>query len=165
MRELLRAARLLGLAFALAGCVDSGTGSDFDFDGVPDRLEDVNDDFVFDPGESDFIAFDTDVDGLCDGLPGRALPCMRCEDCDNDGSYEPCLNESDPLNDDTDNDGVGDANDPDTAPGVDCAAGSPALPYGSSLPAGKPFPIRATPTPLFTSTPQVAPPTPTPAPS
>ncbi|MGH7896691.1 MAG: hypothetical protein ACREQQ_01985 [Candidatus Binatia bacterium] len=151
-------AALLGLA--VAACVDSGPGSDFDNDGVKDTIEDENDNFMFDPGELDFLNPDTDLDGLCDGQPTRVLAnCTGCEDCNNDGFWEPCLGENDPLNDDTDADGVRDRDDPqlDTARvGIDCSAGSPRLPYGTSL-GDKPFPARPTPTstpaPFPTSTP------------
>jgi hypothetical protein len=147
-------------AFLLYACVDSGSGSDFDGDGLDDRLEDVNDNFQFDPGESDFITVDTDADALCDGQADHPLVgCTGCEDCNDNGSFEPCLGETDPLNDDTDNDGIRDDVDPaplDAFP-VDCAAGNVRLAYGASLPGGKPFPVRPTatpsPAPFPTSTP------------
>lgn len=159
---------LVSGAIGFAGCVDSGGGSDFDFDGVEDEIEDPNDNFVFDPGESDFVFADTDTDGRCDGLASRDdLGCTGCEDCDGDGLFEPCATETDSLNDDTDNDGVRDGADPaplDTFP-VDCTGGGPGLAYGSSRPPGKPFPARPTPTPfptLVPPTPIFATPTPTP---
>jgi hypothetical protein len=163
--------KLLGLvavggiaAFLLYACVDSGTGSDFDDDGIEDKIEDVNKNFAFDPGESDFISPDTDLDGLCDGQPDKPLSsCTGCEDCNNNGSFEPCLGETDPLNDDTDNDGIPDASDPAPLDGfaVDCSQGNVMLAFGASLPGGKPFPVRPTPTPspapFPTSTPGPAP--------
>lgn len=144
----------------LYACVNSGPGSDFDNDGLEDTIEDVNKNFSFDPGESDFISPDTDRDGLCDGQPDKPLAtCTGCEDCNNNGFFEPCLGETDPLNDDTDNDGIPDASDPAPLDGlaVDCSQGNVLLPYGASLPAGKPFPVRPTatpsPAPFPTSTP------------
>jgi hypothetical protein len=156
------------LSFTVAACVDDGEGSDFDLDGVPDQIEDPNDNFLFDQGESDFNAFDTDLEGVCDGLPEdpNDVACVRCEDCDNDGKFEPCLSETDPLNNDTDNDGASDRDDgaPLDAFAVDCATVGE-LAYGASLPAGKPFPVRPTATPFPTLTPlpgSTAPPTPDP---
>src|SRR5207253_174747 len=96
MRAKLGALSVIGvicalLALLLYACVDKGTGSDFDEDGVKDTLEDRNDNFEFDPGESDFINPDSDADGLCDGQPERPLPsCHGCEDCNNNGFWEPC---------------------------------------------------------------------------
>ena len=144
------------LSAAIAACVDEGKGSDFDFDGIPDQVEDPNDNFIVDPGETDFNNTDTDLEGVCDGFTDEPdkVSCVRCEDCDVDGKFEPCLNETDPLNDDTDNDGVSDRDDgaPLDAFPVDCA-GIVELPYGASLPPGKPFPVRPSPTPFPTSTP------------
>jgi hypothetical protein len=138
------------VALMLQACVQQGPGSDFDEDGVQDTLEDTNDNFLFDLGETDFLNVDTDLDTLCDGQPAKPLAnCTRCEDCNNNGFWEPCLGETDPLNDDTDNDGVPDRDDPalDVAGlGIDCSQGSPQLAYGASLPPGKPFPVRPTPT-------------------
>jgi hypothetical protein len=140
----------LGAALMFYACVSSGPGSDFDEDGLKDDVEDVNHNFEFDPGETDFLRTDTDADGLCDGRPDHELPdCTGCEDCNNNGFWEPCLGETDPLNDDTDNDGIPDKEDP--APldrlAIDCSQGNVKLPYGASLPPGKPFPVRPTPTP------------------
>jgi hypothetical protein len=140
----------LGAALMFYACVSSGSGSDFDDDGLKDDVEDPNHNFEFDPGETDFLRTDTDADGLCDGRPDHELPdCTGCEDCNNNGFWEPCLGETDPLNDDTDNDGIPDKDDPaplDRA-GIDCSQGEVKLPYGASLPSGKPFPVRPTPTP------------------
>ena len=154
------------LSATTIACVDEGEGSDFDLDGVPDQTEDPNDNFVFDQGESDFNNQDTDLEGVCDGLPDEPgeVTCVRCEDCDNDGKFEPCLSETDPLNNDTDNDAASDRDDP--APldafAVDCAPGNVELAYGSSLPPGKPFPLRPTPTPFPTLAPPAGVPTATP---
>lgn len=131
-------------------CSSSGPGDDFDGDGLVDKTEDKNGNFVYDPGEANYISPDTDSDGLCDGRPDQAQTlCTGCEDCNNNGAWEPCLGETDPLNDDTDNDGIPDASDP--APldklDIDCSQGNVQLAYGASLPPGKPFPVLATPTP------------------
>jgi hypothetical protein len=93
---------------------------------------------------------------VCDGVP-EGEP-IACEDCDGDGAFEPCLGETDPLNDDTDNDGIGDRSDPSPLDGFDCSGGGSELAYGDSLPPGKPFPG-----PAATVTP-TAPPAPTPTP-
>lgn len=158
-------------------CVSEGDGSDFDEDGVPDRFEDPNDDFLTDPGESNFNDPDTDLDDVCDGSNDETdLGCAGCEDCNNDGHFDPCLGETDPLNDDTDNDGAADGVDPQplsnfdlAGRGIDCAAGNVPLAYGASLPPGKPFPATPTPTPFPTLPPleitiTVPTATPTPAP-
>ena len=158
------AAIALGAALVIYACVSSGPGSDFDRDGLKDDVEDRNGNFEFDPGETDFVNPDTDGDGLCDGQPPQPLAnCTGCEDCNNNGFWEPCLGETDPLNDDTDNDGINDKDDP--APldhlNIDCSHGNVQLPYGASLPPGKPFPVRptatATPAPFPTSTPGPSP--------
>jgi hypothetical protein len=164
----------VAVALLVYACVNKGSGSDFDEDGLNDRLEDVNDNFQLDPGESDFLTADTDADGVCDGQPDHALAsCSGCEDCNNNGLFEPCLGETDPLNDDTDGDGIPDGIDPAPldALGVDCSQGNVPMAYGASL-NGKPFPVRRTPTPspapFPTSTPGPAPtivsPLPTPTP-
>jgi hypothetical protein len=122
---------------AFSGCVSRGSGSDFDRDGLKDEVEDPNENFARDPGETDFAHPDTDGDGLCDGRPRKPLPsCSGCEDCNNDGFWEPCAGETDPLNPDTDGDGVPDASDPDPLDrlGIDCSGGGPRLRYGDSLP-------------------------------
>ncbi|MEA2625590.1 MAG: hypothetical protein QOD06_1635 [Candidatus Binatota bacterium] len=156
---------LLGALLVLPACVSEGPGADFDRDGLHDLTEDTNENFLYDPPESDFDNADTDYDGVCDGLPSGnpdAAVCARCEDCNDNGLFEPCLTESDPLNDDTDNDGIGDAQDGSPAQGYDCASGNPQLQYGSSLPPGKPFPPRRTATPIPQDTPIPPAPTPTP---
>ncbi len=154
------------VALVLHACVDSGPGSDFDHDGLKDSVEDPDDDFVFDPGETDLVSPDTDRDGVCDGRPEPPLAsCTGCEDCNGNGFWEPCLGETDPLNDDTDNDGMPDNTDP--APldrlTIDCGQGDVQLPYGASLPSGKPFPVRPTATPSPAPFPTLPPgPAPTP---
>ena len=146
------AALALGAVAALLvyACVSSGPGTDLDDDGLKDNTEDVNKNFILDPGESDFFFPDTDSDGLCDGRPESELPtCTGCEDCNNNGFWEPCLGETDPLNDDTNNNGIPDGDDPAPLDGlqIDCSQGGVKQPYGASLPPGKPFPVRPTPTP------------------
>lgn len=146
----------------LYACVSDGPGSDFDLDGLRDDVEDSNDNFSYDPGESDFVRPDTDNDGICDGRADTVFTnCGGCEDCNLNRLWEPCLSETDLLNGDTDNDGILDREDP--APldnlGFDCSGGNnPGLLYGSSLPDGKPFPVRptatASPAPFPTSTPR-----------
>lgn len=153
------------VALLIYACVSTGSGSDFDNDGLTDNTEDVNKDFIFDPGESDFANPDTDGDGLCDGRPDHELAfCTGCEDCNNNGFWEPCLGETDPLNNDTNNNGIPDRDDPAPLEGleIDCSQGNLKLAYGASLPPGKPFPVRPTPTPspapFPTSTPGPPPP-------
>jgi hypothetical protein len=151
----LAGALFVTLLMVASGCVSSGPGSDFDRDGLPDDVEDRDENFAHDPGETDFNNPDTDGDGLCDGQPKKPLAaCSGCEDCNNNGFWEPCLGETDPLNDDTDDDGIPDGEDPNPlgnlnweALGVDCAQGNAQLPYGASLPPGKPFPGFEEPTP------------------
>ncbi|MGH7820740.1 MAG: hypothetical protein ACREQ9_13305 [Candidatus Binatia bacterium] len=149
---------VLGTSVALFvvfnGCVSEGPGSDFDRDGLTDDIEDPNENFTLDPGETDFVNPDTDGDGLCDGRPRRNLAaCTGCEDCNNNGFFGPCLGETDPLNDDTDNDGVPDAQDPSPLDGIDCSGNPPEGAYGDSLPPGKPLPGSVTPTPTAAPTP------------
>jgi hypothetical protein len=161
-KEKLGTAAVIAVVVAvwLYACVSSGPGSDFDGDGLKDKTEDRNDNFAFDPGEADFLITDTDSDGLCDGEPDHAVKtCNGCEDCNNNGFWEPCLGETDPLNNDTNNNGIPDGEDPDPLSGlsIDCSQGNVQLPYGGSLPPGKPFPVPPTPTltpaPFPTSTP------------
>jgi hypothetical protein len=157
------------VALLLYACVSTGSGTDFDGDGLTDNVEDVNKNFILDPGETDWQDTDTDHDGLCDGRPDQELPsCTGCEDCNNNGFWEPCLGETDPLNNDTNNNGIPDLEDPAPLAGLtfDCSQGNVKLPYGASLPSGKPFPVRATPTPSPAPFPTSTPGTPiiTPAP-
>ena len=152
MKRHRRGTLLAVVLFALwaSACVSSGPGADFDSDGLTDRIEDPNDNFTFDPGEADFVDPDTDRDGQCDGLPPKDLStCMGCEDCNDNGFWEPCLGETDPLNDDTDNDGIPDQQDPQPLDklSIDCSGGNVKVPYGGSLPPGKSFPAPPTPTP------------------
>jgi hypothetical protein len=126
---------LFAIVLVIAGCISRGTGSDFDLDGLRDRLEDLDDDLETDVGETNLADADTDDDGLCDGLPETSLPvCSGCEDCDGDGVWDPCLGESDPLNADTDHDGITDGRDPHPLDGssFDCSGADLRLPYGSS---------------------------------
>ena len=69
---------------------------DWDNDGIPDALEDVNKNCVADPGETDADNSDTDGDGLNDGL----------EDRNKNGQKDP--EESDPRTQDTDFDTIPD---------------------------------------------------------
>lgn len=70
--------------------------ADWDADGIPDVLEDVNKNCVADPGETDPEQADTDGDGLNDGI----------EDRNKNGQVDP--EESDPRTQDTDNDTITD---------------------------------------------------------
>ncbi len=71
---------------------------DSDNDGLPDYLEDLNGNGIFEPelGETDPFNPDTDNDGLKDGT----------EDANQNGFFDP--GETDPLNPDTDGDGLKD---------------------------------------------------------
>lgn len=102
--------------------------TDSDGDGLPDAAEDANHNGVPDAGETDPTKFDTDGDGLCDGLlvvgsctgsevTKRTNP--RLVDTDGDGLCDgsivvsPCVQsegnlKTDPLNPDTDGDGLSD---------------------------------------------------------
>jgi uncharacterized protein (TIGR03382 family) len=71
-----------------------GPPVDSDDDGLPDWVEDDDQDGTVDPGETDPLDPDTDDDGLLDGV----------EDADHDGTVDP--GETDPLNPDTDGDGL-----------------------------------------------------------
>ncbi|MDX9719628.1 MAG: hypothetical protein RBU37_02695 [Myxococcota bacterium] len=75
---------------------------DSDEDGIPDRLEDHNEDGVLDPDETDPFNPDTDADGLSDG----------CEDTNLNGLWDE--GETDPRLSDSDGDGLED--------GEECAA-------------------------------------------
>jgi outer membrane protein OmpA-like peptidoglycan-associated protein len=81
---------------------------DADGDGIPDTIEDPNDNDVVDPGETDSKDPDTDGDGLTDGEEDKNL----------NGVWE--RGETDPTNADTDRDGLTDG----TELGVD-SAGNP----------------------------------------
>lgn len=117
-------ATVAALSLTLFGCIGSGPGSDFDGDGIPDTVEDVDGDFVTDIGETSMAGADTDGDGLCDGPAPDPLPeCLECEDCNADGVWEPCIGETDPLSSDTDGDGIPDARDPTPLDGLDLDCG------------------------------------------
>ena len=70
--------------------------ADADEDGLPDFVEDINDNGVVDPGETDPFDDDSDDDGIVDGN----------EDLNNNGVVDP--GETNPANDDTDGDGIQD---------------------------------------------------------
>ncbi len=72
------------------------TEGDRDGDGLPDAVEDANDNGVVDPGETDPDDPDTDGDGLIDGV----------EDHNHNGHVD--WGETDPLDTDTDGDGIPD---------------------------------------------------------
>lgn len=85
--------------------------ADMDGDGIPDHLEDRNNNGQFDPGETDFLNPDTDGDGIPDGM----------EDLNRNGIFDE--GETDPRNPDTDGDGIWDGADPRPA----LPAGAPAV--------------------------------------
>ncbi|MCO4773846.1 MAG: DUF11 domain-containing protein, partial [Deltaproteobacteria bacterium] len=76
--------------------IDVQATADADDDGLPDFVEDANDNGVVDPGETDPNDDDTDDDGIIDGN----------EDLNDNGVVDP--GETNPANDDTDGDGVQD---------------------------------------------------------
>jgi large repetitive protein len=82
------------------GEVDPGESNprspDSDNDGIPDGVEDTDRDGTVDPGETNPTSPDTDGDGIPDGV----------EDTDRDGTVDP--GETDPRNPDSDNDGIPD---------------------------------------------------------
>ncbi|MFK7755460.1 MAG: Ig-like domain-containing protein, partial [Flavobacteriales bacterium] len=105
-------------------------GNDCDNDGISNGLEDGNGNGIVDAGETDPANPDTDGDGLNDGdeIAGGSDPLDPCdpnpyaigandcdldgltndeEDLDGDGVYDPDT-ETDPLDPDTDNDGLTD---------------------------------------------------------
>lgn len=73
---------------------------DVDGDGLPDTLEDRNNNGALDPGETDYLHPDTDSDGIPDGL----------EDANRNGEVDE--GETDPRNPDTDGDALLDGGDP-----------------------------------------------------
>jgi len=85
------------------------TKRDSDGDGIIDGIEDSNRNGRFDVGETEVMVWDTDRDGLCDGLckinKGKDL---RGEDKNLNGVYEPDLNEYNPRTADSDGDGIQD---------------------------------------------------------
>lgn len=80
---------------------------DFDGDGLPDALEDRNGNGARDPGETDFLYWDTDGDGIPDSL----------EDLNRNGEVD--QGETSPLNPDSDADSVFDGADPTPLPPAD----------------------------------------------
>lgn len=80
---------------------------DSDGDKIIDGIEDANRNGRFDPGETNPKEWDTDRDGLCDGLctVNKGLD-LRGEDKNLNGIYEPDQGEYDPRTPDSDNDGI-----------------------------------------------------------
>ena len=76
--------------------IDVEAVADQDGDGLPDFVEDANDNGVVDPGETDPFDDDSDDDGIVDGN----------EDTNSNGVVDP--GETNPANDDTDGDGIQD---------------------------------------------------------
>ena len=76
--------------------IDVQAVADADDDGLPDFIEDANDNGVVDPGETDPFDDDSDDDGIVDGN----------EDLNDNGIIDP--GETNPANDDTDGDGIQD---------------------------------------------------------
>jgi hypothetical protein len=90
--------------------VDISPDADTDDDGIPDVVEDANQNGVVDPGETDPCNADTDGDGIQDGTElGYTLSDIG-PDTDTD-VFQPDLDSStttNPLNSDTDGDGLSD---------------------------------------------------------
>jgi hypothetical protein len=94
---------------------------DPDGDGLVRGDEDIDDDGVLDPGESDPAVYDTDGDGINDGYERGRMTDPSNPDTDGDGltdfEEDPNINlildpgETDPLDPDCDDDGVADGND------------------------------------------------------
>lgn len=80
---------------------------DQDGDGLPDGLEDSNNNGIRDPGETDHLSADTDEDGIPDGF----------EDINRNGQLDD--GETSPLNRDSDGDGIADGADARPLPPVD----------------------------------------------
>jgi hypothetical protein len=78
--------------------------ADMDGDGIPDWVEDANNNGRWDPGETNFLRADTDGDGIPDGM----------EDVNLNGITDD--GETDPRNPDTDLDGIYDGADPAPCP-------------------------------------------------
>jgi uncharacterized repeat protein (TIGR01451 family)/MYXO-CTERM domain-containing protein len=76
--------------------IDVQAVADSDLDGLPDFVEDANDNGIVDPGETDPFDDDSDDDGIVDGN----------EDLNDNGIVDP--GETNPANDDTDGDGIQD---------------------------------------------------------
>ncbi len=75
---------------------DASNPTDWDGDGLPNTVEDINGNGIVDAGETDPHNPDTDSDGLNDGI----------EDQNHNGQVD--AGESDPLNPDSDSDGLND---------------------------------------------------------
>lgn len=79
---------------------------DMDGDGLPDSLEDINNNGIVDSGETDYRNPDTDGDGIADGM----------EDANRNGRVDD--GETDPRNPDSDGDGIWDGADATPAPAI-----------------------------------------------
>lgn len=79
---------------------------DMDGDGLPDSLEDINNNGIVDPGETDYRNPDTDGDGIPDGM----------EDSNRNGRLDD--GETDPRNPDSDGDGIWDGADAAPVPTI-----------------------------------------------
>ncbi|MCA9523110.1 MAG: DUF642 domain-containing protein [Myxococcales bacterium] len=79
---------------AVSICPDATDPTDCDGDGLPNWIEDKNNNGIVDPGETDPMSSDTDGDKILDGI----------EDHDKDGIVDP--GETDPTRPDSDGDGV-----------------------------------------------------------
>jgi hypothetical protein len=82
--------------FPIVSTIATYVATDTDNDGIPDYLEDKNNNDQLDAGETDPDNPDTDGDGIADGL----------EDANHDGILDP--GETDPTLADTDGDGIDD---------------------------------------------------------
>jgi len=105
---------------------EAALDTDTDGDGLPDGVEDADQDGIVDPGETDPLNPDTDGDGIPDGTEPSPLQDMDndglisaldpdsdgdglgdgVEDADHDGAVD--SGETDPVNPDTDGDGLSD---------------------------------------------------------
>lgn len=85
--------------------------SDMDGDGLPDAIEDANDNGAWDAGETNYLQADTDSDGIPDAL----------EDLNRNGALDD--GETDPRNRDSDGDAVYDGADDTPCPAI----GSPQI--------------------------------------
>ncbi len=112
-----------------SGCTDA-YDLDTDDDGIPDHLEDVNQNGIVDTGETDPCNPDTDGDGIQDGTelgidtpvadPDGAGPVLGTDTAVFKPDTDP-ETKTNPLSKDTDHDGVLDTTDqcPNTPPNVD----------------------------------------------
>lgn len=80
--------------------------ADMDGDGLPDDVEDLNDNGAWDTGETDYLRADTDGDGIPDGI----------EDQNRNGTLDD--GETDPRNMDSDGDGIYDGADSSPCPTI-----------------------------------------------